>query len=88
MNTVTHSYDISAVLSKILLDKTDRILDVVYKSVQYVIRTKKMHTESKASCQRLKAFMIKYSKAALTDLLMMKTYLFETCRKIKIELHY
>jgi hypothetical protein len=35
LHTVTHSYDTSAVLPKILWLKTDRILDVVLKSVQF-----------------------------------------------------
>jgi len=35
VSTVTHNYDTSTVLSHLLLAKTDRILDVIFKSVRF-----------------------------------------------------
>lgn len=49
-----------------------------------------MPTENKrhlSATRRLYRSMIKYSKVAVTDFLMMKTLLFETSRKIIIELN-
>ena len=37
VNTMTHSYDTSAVLPKILRQKIDRILEIIFTSVQFFI---------------------------------------------------
>ena len=64
--------------------KADRDLFFVYKSVQCVIRTTKSTQILNTSCQRLGYVYrctIIYSKAACTDSLMLKNYLFENFRK-------
>ena len=64
--------------------KAGRILDVVNKSVQYVIESTRCAQMSNTSCQRIDCLykcMIKYGKVVYTDFLLMKTQLFETCRK-------